>query len=163
MRSFMPPCAHAGANAAPNSQAVGGPDSIITCVAHALMFLFPCTHAGANSAPNSQAVGGPDSIISKARKFEAGNDYARAIETYLSIGTADTTNLDVLQQVGPIELGLSQSHLMIDLGNYDQQQSFRQRGMTLTAYGHDGVWGMLGMIVTCAISTFHMFPPKPCL
>ncbi len=45
------------------------------------------------------ADSGADGIISKARKFEQGNDYARAIETYLSIGPQDTTNIDVLEQV----------------------------------------------------------------
>ncbi len=45
-------------------------------------------------------LAGTDATIAKARKFEAGNDYARAIETYLSLTTADTNNLDVLEQVG---------------------------------------------------------------
>ena len=45
-------------------------------------------------------MAGPDVIIAKAKKFEAGNDYARAIETYLSITTSDTNNMDALEQVG---------------------------------------------------------------
>lgn len=45
------------------------------------------------------SLAGPDTVIAKAKKFEQGNDYARAIETYLSLSQQDTSNIDVLEQV----------------------------------------------------------------
>jgi hypothetical protein len=46
--------------------------------------------------------GGPDSAvavaITRARAYEAGNDVARAIDTYLELGPGDSPDADVLQQ-----------------------------------------------------------------
>lgn len=57
-----------------------------------------CASAGTAKATPAQ-LAGPDAIIAKARRYEEGNDYARAIETYLSLTTEVTSNLDVLEQV----------------------------------------------------------------
>ena len=43
--------------------------------------------------------GGPESIMARAKAFERGHDYARAIETYLSLTTDTCTNYDALQKV----------------------------------------------------------------
>lgn len=43
---------------------------------------------------------GAEGTIAKAKQFERNNDYARAIETYLSLTIADTQNHDALEQVG---------------------------------------------------------------
>lgn len=44
------------------------------------------------------AAGGTDAVLNKAKAYERGNDYARAIETYLSLSQRDTNNLDALEQ-----------------------------------------------------------------
>ncbi|GAX77698.1 hypothetical protein CEUSTIGMA_g5141.t1 [Chlamydomonas eustigma] len=54
--------------------------------------------SGANSGSGPAGGGGADIILAKARKHEQDNDYARAIETYLSVSTQHTDNLDTLQQ-----------------------------------------------------------------
>ncbi len=55
---------------------------------------------GASSGPAVGGTGGgADAIVQRARKYEQGNDYARAIETYLSVSQQDTSNIDVLEQV----------------------------------------------------------------
>lgn len=43
-------------------------------------------------------AGGAEAAVARARAFERGNDFARAIEAYLSVTPADTNNLDALQQ-----------------------------------------------------------------
>lgn len=43
-------------------------------------------------------AGGAEAAVARARAYERGNDYARAIEAYLSLSPADTNNLDALQQ-----------------------------------------------------------------
>uniref|UniRef100_A0A7S3QV19 Intraflagellar transport protein 172 homolog n=1 Tax=Dunaliella tertiolecta TaxID=3047 RepID=A0A7S3QV19_DUNTE len=63
---------------------------------------------GATAAP--VAAAGPDSIIAKARKFQSNNDFARAIETYLSLSTNDTPNLDILEQSWTQAANLAVSH-----------------------------------------------------
>lgn len=45
-----------------------------------------------------QGPAGSDTVLNKAKAYERGNDYARAIETYLSLSTRDTNNLDALEQ-----------------------------------------------------------------
>ena len=42
----------------------------------------------------------PDAIVAKAKGYVKNNDYARAIETYLSLTVNDTANHDALEQVG---------------------------------------------------------------
>lgn len=51
-------------------------------------------------ASNMSAVGanGAEAAVTRARAFERGNDFARAIDAYLSASPADTKNLDALQQ-----------------------------------------------------------------
>jgi hypothetical protein len=55
--------------------------------------------SGGMNSSGPLAAGGSDAVIAKARKFEQGNDYARAIEAYLSLGPSEASNPDVLQQV----------------------------------------------------------------
>lgn len=56
--------------------------------------------AGMNSFSASDPDGiGPEATMAKAKAYERGNDYARAIETYLSLTTDNCQNHDVLQQV----------------------------------------------------------------
>lgn len=50
------------------------------------------------TAVDSGNDGGADSLMAQGKAYERGNDFARAIETYLSLSTADTNNVDVLQQ-----------------------------------------------------------------
>jgi hypothetical protein len=56
---------------------------------------------GPTGAAETKAVGAGagHSLMAKAQQYEKDNDYARAIETYLSMSTQDTTNVDVLEQV----------------------------------------------------------------
>ncbi len=62
---------------------------------------LPAPPPGGNSSSGPGGGGGnADAIIAKARKYEAGNDYARAIEAYLSLTPADASSPDTLQQVG---------------------------------------------------------------
>lgn len=42
---------------------------------------------------------GPEATMAKAKAYERGHDYARAIETYLSLTTDTCTNYDALQKV----------------------------------------------------------------
>ena len=63
----------------------------------------------ASSGPNSGG-GNADAVIAKARKFEQGNDYARAIEAYLSLTAADSPNPDTLQQCWEQAASLAQSY-----------------------------------------------------
>lgn len=44
------------------------------------------------------AGSGLDQVVAKARAFEKGNDWARAIETYLSVTPQDSANTDALQR-----------------------------------------------------------------
>jgi hypothetical protein len=44
------------------------------------------------------AGGGLEAAVARAQAYEHGNDFARAIEAYLSLSPADTNNLDALQQ-----------------------------------------------------------------
>jgi hypothetical protein len=44
------------------------------------------------------AGSGLDQVVAKARAFEKGNDWARAIETYLSVTAQDSANTDALQR-----------------------------------------------------------------
>jgi hypothetical protein len=56
----------------------------------------------ANSMTTASTSGtGADAVISKAKAFERGHDYAKAIETYLSLTSESTSNLDALEQVRP--------------------------------------------------------------
>lgn len=73
---------------------------------------------GMGSGPLGGGGGGSDAIIAKARKFEQNNDYARAIESYLSLGPQDTNNMDTLQQAWGQAASLAmsyQKHRMYDV------------------------------------------------
>jgi hypothetical protein len=50
------------------------------------------------SSVGNGAAGGTEAAVARARAFERGNDYARAIDAYLSVTPAETNNLDALQQ-----------------------------------------------------------------
>ena len=81
---------------------------------------------GMGSGPlGAGAGGGADALIQKARKFEQGNDYARAIEAYLGIGQGDTSNLDVLQQAWGQAASLAMSY---QVGGGYSQGLIRQHG-----------------------------------
>lgn len=66
--------------------------------------------SGGNLGPGVGPSGGANATIAKARKFEQGNDFARAIETYLSLTTADTTDVDLLQQCWVQAASLAKSY-----------------------------------------------------
>jgi hypothetical protein len=51
----------------------------------------------ASSMP-AVAGGGLEAAVARAQAYERGNDFARAIEAYLSLSPADTNNMDALQQ-----------------------------------------------------------------
>jgi intraflagellar transport protein 172 len=53
--------------------------------------------SGNNAGPATGGGVATDAVIQKARKYEADNDYARAIETYLSLRPGDGNN-DTLEQ-----------------------------------------------------------------
>lgn len=50
------------------------------------------------SSVGSMGSGGTEGAVARARAFERGNDFARAVDTYLSVTPADSNNLDALQQ-----------------------------------------------------------------
>jgi hypothetical protein len=60
--------------------------------------LFAPVPAG-NAASKQISIAGGNTLMKKAQQYEADNDYARAIETYLSISMQDTTNVDELETV----------------------------------------------------------------
>jgi hypothetical protein len=53
------------------------------------------------------ASGALEAAITKARNFERGNDYARAIDTYLDVSQQDSSNVDALAQCWQQAAGLA--------------------------------------------------------
>lgn len=89
---------------------------------------------GMGSGPlGAGAGGGADALIQKARKFEQGNDYARAIEAYLAIGQGDTGNLDVLQQAWGQAASLAMSY-QVGVGCLLYARGWGRRTQTIWTY-----------------------------
>ncbi|KAJ9515621.1 hypothetical protein QJQ45_021684, partial [Haematococcus lacustris] len=105
--------------------------------------------ASGNKAPSKVSQAGPDSILAKARKFEQGNDYARAIETYLSLSEADTGNVDILEQAWEQAANLAinfqrhRMHDVISLASSKLQQVGRHQAAAEIHEGIDDVQGAL--------------------
>eukprot|EP00955_Chlamydomonas_euryale_P116459 366417-Chlamydomonas_euryale.AAC.27 len=53
--------------------------------------------SGGPAGPTPDGGANADAVIAQARKYEAGNDYARAIEAYLSLSPKDSPNVDTLE------------------------------------------------------------------
>mmetsp|Transcript_26109 Transcript_26109/g.57041 ORF Transcript_26109/g.57041 Transcript_26109/m.57041 type:complete len:1764 (+) Transcript_26109:195-5486(+) len=105
--------------------------------------------SGQNKSSSSASVAGPDSIIAKAKKFEQNNDYARAIETYLSLTTADTNNHDALEQCWEQAASLAmnyQRHRMHDVINVVSQRLSEIQRYQAAAELHESIDDIQGAI-----------------
>ncbi|GMH45662.1 hypothetical protein BSKO_13619 [Bryopsis sp. KO-2023] len=63
-----------------------------------------------NSYDDGGDEGAPDATMAKAKAFERGHDYARAIETYLSLTTDNCMNYDALQKLWENAVHVAMTH-----------------------------------------------------
>ncbi|KAF5830572.1 intraflagellar protein IFT172 [Dunaliella salina] len=111
---------------------------------------------GAEAAP--VAAAGPDTIIAKARKYQSNNDFARAIETYLSLSTNDTPNIDMLEQswIQAANLAVNhQRHRMHDVISAVSLKLQEIGRFQAAADLHESVDDFQGAIRACCMG--HMF------
>ncbi|MEW5300130.1 MAG: hypothetical protein WDW38_002966 [Sanguina aurantia] len=105
--------------------------------------------ASAASNSSSSAPAGADSVVAKAKAFERNNDYARAIEAYLSLTKNDTANFDSLEQCWEQAASLAinyQRHRMHDVVNTVSARLVDIQRFQAAAELHEGIDDVQGAI-----------------
>ncbi|WIA40104.1 hypothetical protein OEZ86_013511 [Tetradesmus obliquus] len=77
-----------------------GRSPLTSSTMHESCRILKCSEIHLEMASSMPAVagGGLEAAVARAQAYERGNDFARAIEAYLSLSPADTNNMDALQQ-----------------------------------------------------------------